>query len=298
MKDRGAALRASALAALVALAAGLVLGRSLAPPGAAPAAHEARGGVVSPTGPSAPVAPSPSSAEPPRTPATVTATVSTIATSTDVTTRARAGELAALKELDKKPLGERTVAEALALEAGHAELARREGQSLLRALERDPALWRDASTLAHVVRLSQDAEVAPSLLEGLARSSSPVAGELLYDLVERADRGGRLTLLADDLLVGPDVRPELSRALAVAVALRHATSCGALSSHLGAVLEHGDERAARVLERADKRTGCGPKGRDDCWACLRDEPNKGRLERAREAAKGRAASRPWRRAPR
>lgn len=212
--------------------------------------------------------------------------------------RAAAGELVALKELDRKPLGERTVAEALALEAGHAELARREGQSLLRALDADPALWSDASTLAHLVRLAQDPEVAPSLLEGLARSSSAVAADVLYDLVERADRGGRLTLLADDLLLGPSVRPRASKALGVALSLRHASSCGAVSGHLGEVLAHGDERAARLLERVDQRAGCGPKGRDDCWACLRGEPNEGRLERAREAAKARAAPRPWRRATR
>jgi hypothetical protein len=293
-----ASLVAFALGGSLGLAAGLALGPRragpLEPGGASPGgALEARSSAANPP---AGGAGDPTSAA--STAGTTSAPARSSARAATLGERAAAGELVALKELDRKPLGERTVAEALALEAGHAELARREGQSLLRALDADPALWSDASTLAHLVRLAQDPEVAPSLLEGLARSSSAVAADVLYDLVERADRGGRLTLLADDLLLGPSVRPRASRALGVALSLRHASSCGAISGHLGEVLTHGDERAARLLERVDQRAGCGPKGRDDCWACLRGEPNEGRLERAREAAKARAAPRPWRRATR
>ena len=206
---------------------------------------------------------------------------------------AASGDIDALKELDKRSHTERTVAEALALAAGHAELARREAETLGRDLALDASLWSDRTTIAHAYRLALDPAVAPEMLRIFAETDSPIAADLLFDLATRGEPGGRLTLLADDLLLGPAARREATKALAVALDLRAAAECWQVAALLPRVLTDADDRSRSFLDGFEKEAGCGPKRADDCFACLRTEPARAAFAEARAAAASRAYERPW-----
>lgn len=206
---------------------------------------------------------------------------------------ARSGDLGALKQLELRSAHDRTIEEALALAEGHATLAKRDALRLLADLERDPSLFEDRSTMAYTYRLALDVDAAPTLLAGLARLTHPTAADLLYDLATRGEPGARLVLLADDLLLGPAVRAEVSKPLAIALELRAVRSCPALRALLPRVTSDGDGRAAPLLERFRSRAGCGPKNKDDCFPCLRDEPASGAFEAAAKAVSERGFRAPW-----
>lgn len=207
--------------------------------------------------------------------------------------RARAGELGALKELELRPPRDRTVDEALALAEGHAALARNDAARLLADLERDPKLFEDRATMGYAYRLALDPEVAPTLLAGLAALTHPTAADLLYDLVARGEPGARLVLLAEDLLLGPAVRGETSKPLALLLEVRAVRTCPEILAFVPRIAELGDERLGPLLERFRSRKGCGPKNQDDCWVCLRDESSERAFDEAAKAAADRAFSAPW-----
>jgi hypothetical protein len=77
------------------------------------------------------------------------------------------------------------------------------------------------------------------------------------------------TELARSLLYSPEVRPQASPALAVALDLRLAESCEQYQAVLPNALKDGDRRALHLLAKLTPKHGCGAKKRDDCYACLR-----------------------------
>lgn len=283
-------LAAQALVAAVALGVGFLVGRAWEPEGYEPgapgpaASDDARdGGSL----PAAGALPAPSA-----TSASGSQRDDAGADPASEVTRARGGDLAALKAIEARPRAQRTIEEALALEAGHAALAVREAEQLVRDLGVDPALFGDATTMAHARRMALDPAVAPALLAGLARIPHAAVADLLFDLAWRGEPGGRLVLLADDLLEGP-ARKHVSRALDVTLLVRAARSCERVASLLPRATETADDRVLPVLERFDVRTGCGPKRTDDCHACLREGEAATALEAARDAARGRPFAAPW-----
>lgn len=212
--------------------------------------------------------------------------------------RAKSGDLTALKELELRPAAQRTPDEALAITAGHAALARKDGARLAADLAKDPSLFGDRSTMAFAYRLALDPDVTPSLLADLARLDDPRVADLLFDLATRGEPGARLTLLAEDLLGGPAVRPEVSNAVAIALEIRSVQDCSRLLALLPRVSASADDRAVPLLARFRERKGCGPKNEDDCWSCLREGENERRLDEAEKAAGARPFDPPWRlRAP-
>ena len=211
----------------------------------------------------------------------------------ELVTRARAGELDALKTLDERTASARTIDESLALEAGHAALARADAATLAADLARDPKLLSDTSTMAYAYRLAFDASAAPALLGGIASIEDPGAPDFLYDLAKRGEPGSRLTLLAGDLLHGAAVRKRASRALAIALDLEQARACAVLLSLTPRIEADADDRALPMLARLSDTTGCGPKNQDDCLPCLRTNDAKAKLSRAHDAAKSRQFAPPW-----
>lgn len=211
---------------------------------------------------------------------------------TDLLERARLGDLAALKTLEARDAGRRMPAEALAVEAGHAALARQEAQRLADDVSAEPALLVDPAVASHVLRLALDPAVAPTLLGGLAAVDHPAVPDLLFDLAHRGEPGARLALLADDLLLGA-ARGRASPPLAIALDVRAARSCERVSALLPRIRELADDRVLPHLERVDERTGCGPKRADDCWACLRGGEPEQALDEARRAARERRFVAPW-----
>ncbi|NUO53652.1 MAG: hypothetical protein HOV80_32795 [Polyangiaceae bacterium] len=207
---------------------------------------------------------------------------------------AAGGDLHALKALEMKNATERTPEEALAISAGHAALARADATRVADDLSADPKLFQDRGTMAYVYRLALDPDVAPTLLVALARLEDPVIADLLYDLVDRGEPGARLALLAEDLLRGPAVLPEASKALSLIIDLRNAKTCERAAVLLPRANAVGDERATPLLERYREKSGCGPKRTDDCFPCLRDKPIEKTLDDAIASTKARSFSAPWR----
>ncbi len=206
--------------------------------------------------------------------------------------RARHGDLAALKTIEARPQGQRTVEEAVALEAGHAALAVRDAEVMVSDLAARPALFGDVTTMAHARRMALDPAVAPALLSGLARLPHATVPDLLFDLAWRGEPGARLVLLADDLLEGP-ARKQASPVLGVTLLVRAARSCERFTALLSRVTEEADDRVLPVLARLDVRTGCGKKREEDCFACLRGGEPAAALQAARDAARGRPFAAPW-----
>ncbi|MFO0551532.1 MAG: hypothetical protein U0271_24305 [Polyangiaceae bacterium] len=233
---------AASTGAVLIAASGFVAGRATAPPTTAAGSTASASSTVS-------VAAS-TTASAPRPTTTVPAASSVVATSEPALVpeidRARAGDVAALKALD---LRERSVDEAVALADGHAELARIEARELARELRERPELARDSSTWLHVYRLMLDESAATTLAGALATLDAPVVADLFFDLWRRASRGSRLGLLMEDLLLARGFKPKPTAALSVAFDLARATDCAAIPPLLDAIVDHGDDRAARELER-------------------------------------------------
>lgn len=206
---------------------------------------------------------------------------------------ARRGDLSALKRIELAPQRERSVAQAVALEAGHAELDRAEARALVADLRDDPALISDASSLRHARALARDPAVAPVLLAGLAELAHPLVADLLFEVAREEPAGTRVALLALDLLEGPTLRPKQSPALRVLTDLTAARDCWQRGEILSRALDQVDDRALSLLQPLARTTGCGPKQTDDCNPCLRSAPYEGKVDAALEAARSRPFRAPW-----
>jgi hypothetical protein len=75
--------------------------------------------------------------------------------------------------------------------------------------------------------------------------------------------------LIEEVLYAKDVHAKASTALAVLLDLRREEDCAKVSKLLLKAKTDGDKRIVPQLARLEKKTGCGPKKLDDCWACLR-----------------------------
>ncbi len=217
----------------------------------------------------------------------------TSAPTADLPTRARAGDLEALKSLDDESPAARDASEAVALYEGHGVLARRDAEAFVRDVAAEPKLLEDRATLAYGYRLALDDAAAPALLAGLSSVDAPVVPDLLFDLATRGEPGARLTILARDLLEVGAVRARASKALSVSLALEAARDCGTALALLPRVEADADDRATSELERLHAERGCGPKGTDDCMPCLREPIGRAALERATQAARERPFERGW-----
>jgi hypothetical protein len=213
--------------------------------------------------------------------------------SDELLARAERGELEALKRIELRARTERSVAAARALVLGHGELTRRDGVRLVEDLARDASLWRDRATLARLVELARDPSVAPDVLAALARTGHPTAADLLHELRLDFPKGSRLALYAEDLLFSPELRPNWSDALRIAIELYEVQGCPKALTLIDRASERADDRALGAFGRLGEREGCGPKRRDDCYPCLRDPEHERALIDAREAARSRVFERAW-----
>ncbi|NUP13400.1 MAG: hypothetical protein HOW73_45760 [Polyangiaceae bacterium] len=237
---------------------------------------------------------------PPSAPAIIeaTAAASTSPAPPDALAAVRAGDLTALKQLELRSPRERTIDEALALEAGYAVRARDAATALVADLEADRTLLEDPSTMLHVYKVAFDARAAPSLLGGMAHIPSPTVADFLYDVATAGDPGASLSILASDLLAGRDVFPRASKGLRIAVDLRAAPDCWKRGEALRRAVDDADERVLPIIALLAETTGCGADKKADCNACLRSPPYDALIEDVRRAAKERPFTPPWRPAKR
>jgi hypothetical protein len=239
-----------ATAMLAALFVGVVGGGKSPPPEVAPAAS----GTAEPGDPSRPSTPMASDEGKPRT----------------FLERAAAGEPTALSTLEQKKPKELGTDEALALARGKVARDVAAARKLRERLAADPGLAKDKKVIADLLRFAHGRETSDDALAAMAAVPGPLSADLVYEVWTGTAERSEATELARAILLGKDVRPKASPALAVALELREATTCEESQALLEKAIEHGDKRALVPINRLARKTGCGPNKRQDCYPCLRD----------------------------
>jgi hypothetical protein len=196
--------------------------------------------------------------------------------------RARTGDEKALAELEQKKPAERGMEEALAVASGRVAQELSVAGKLRARLAADPGLAKDPKVLADLRRLAQDPDTSRDALAAMAALPGALSADLLYEAWTSTAERSNVTELAQSLLMGRDVRPKASPALAVALDLRQAETCEESSKLIDRAIAVGDKRAFAPLSRLLRQTGCGPLKKDDCYPCLREGD---RLKQALAAVK-------------
>jgi hypothetical protein len=177
---------------------------------------------------------------------------------------------AAVAALEQKKPGELGTEEVLTLADGKAEQALASARGLADRLAADPGLTKDPAILSELRTFAAAPETHRVALAAMARLPGPLSADLLYEVWTGTAEKSESTELARALLLGHDVRPKASPALAVALELRQAEGCEAHQQLIFKATELGDKRSLAPLAKLLRRTGCGPAKRDDCYPCLRD----------------------------
>lgn len=156
---------------------------------------------------------------------------------------------------------------AIASKRSARELA--SAQALAASLDRDPGAVQEPRTLAELRRLSENPDTAEVVLEAIAKLPAPLAADLLYEVWTGRPERNEVTELARALLFSKDVRPKASNALSVALDLRLAEGCEKNAEILPRAIKDADRRSLHLLIRLQRKYGCGPNKRQDCYPCLR-----------------------------
>jgi len=183
--------------------------------------------------------------------------------------RARSGDEKALATLEQKKPGDRGMDEALAVASGRIAQEVSTAAKLRARLAADPGLAKDPKILADLRRMGQDPDTSRDALAAMAALPGPLSADLLYEAWTSTAERSNITELAQSLLMGRDVRPKASPALAIALDLRQAETCEENAKILDRAIEVGDKRAFAPLSRLLRQTGCGPTKKDDCYPCIR-----------------------------
>ena len=200
--------------------------------------------------------------------------------------RAERGEAEAVKRLEAKPKLERSVAEWTALEKARGAKQIGRIAELKRKIELLPAFGRSKDTKKELLGLARDSRYFIDTLEMLASLENDVGPDLIYSAWAGSRKKTDATKLAKALSYSAGVRARTSKALSVALDLRHVEDCEKLAELLKQVEDVGDRRALNPMRRFNRRTGCGDNERSDCWSCLR----KGDLLRDSSSAASKRAA--------
>jgi hypothetical protein len=197
--------------------------------------------------------------------------------------RASLGDPAALGALEQKKPRDLGSDEALALATGRVAAQVGAARKLRERLGSDPGLAKDSHVVLELIKFAQAPETSREALSAMAALPGPIAADLLYEVWTGTAERSFATELAQALLLGRDVRPRASPALAVALDLREAEGCEDSARIVSRAAEVGDKRSFAPLSRLLRRTGCGPGKKQDCYPCLRDKDEQ--LRKAMAAVK-------------
>jgi hypothetical protein len=191
-----------------------------------------------------------------------------------------------LEKLESRPPGERTLAEVLTLARSKRQARNEEleklGEKLSGPSAEDPATWKALREFVY------DSATSVEALGLAARTQSPSGPDFLYRIWSSSARKTPVIELSDWLLSTKDVHGRASPALRLVLDLRQAKTCEENLALLDRAIEAGDRRALPGLGKFVAKRGCGPKGRDDCFECLRDGD---KLKEALKAARSRPGPR-------
>jgi hypothetical protein len=203
-----------------------------------------------------------------------------------VAERAANGDSEAIKQLEAKPMEERSAEEAIALSRSRAAVKRKEIAELARKINLVPQVVKDDKEVAaRLKELTEDREVATDLMKMYASLPEKIGPDLLYNVVATGKKN-ETTRLAEELLYSKDVRSKAPLQLAPLLDLRKAEKCEDVLKALEGVKRDADRRAFMPLMKFHNKRGCGEKKLDDCWPCLREGDL---LKDATTAAQKRAA---------
>jgi hypothetical protein len=200
--------------------------------------------------------------------------------------RAAAGDREAVQALESRPAAERSAVEVVALSEAQAADKRKAINELGRRIQLVPKLLDDPATNKSLRQYAVDADVTVDLVLALADLPGPGGPDALYRLGPGSYPKTEASVLAEQVLYAKDVYSKASPALQVLLDLKREEDCQKVAKLMDKVKAHGDKRVLTQLGRLQKKTGCGPLKRDDCWACLR-KPDLIR-EAAKEASKRKA----------
>ncbi|MBK7583396.1 MAG: hypothetical protein IPI67_24800 [Myxococcales bacterium] len=175
------------------------------------------------------------------------------------------GDGASLERLLMMPADARSVTEVLALTEGQRVRELRSARALIDAGV-DGISQADRRQL---LALARRADTGPEVLGALAASGASRATDLIFSVRQSAAKGSVLSIVAAQLLLSPSTRAASSPALSVAVELERIRDCEGAALLVHRAISDADRRALGGLRRLARRTGCGPDGRGDCFACLR-----------------------------
>jgi DNA-binding NarL/FixJ family response regulator len=184
--------------------------------------------------------------------------------------RAAKGDKNAMSVIEQRAAERRSLEEALALTKGRVAEKAVEIEALRVAVSKNPALLNDAKTVRRLIGLTRDPSAPPEVLAAIASLPGPASADIIYQVWVGTSERTLATRLAQDLANSEVIRKKASPALAVALDLRKADTCGKANALLPAAIDHGDDRSLRPLGSMLRRTGCGPYKAQDCYACLRN----------------------------
>jgi hypothetical protein len=99
--------------------------------------------------------------------------------------------------------------------------------------------------------------------------------EILYDLAANAKTPKDIRAKAEEWLASEDFRRVASPPLAIAGRLRAARGCQEKKGLFGDAVTTGDRRALEYLHILAVKGGCGRRGGEDCFPCLREDEKLG-----------------------
>jgi hypothetical protein len=140
-----------------------------------------------------------------------------------------------------------------------------------RALSADTKLASEpvaSEVLAAGARRTDTSNASFALLEG---PMGAAGAAVLYDLSVDYKIPATTRVRAEKLVRAPEFFKVASPSVQVAAALRYAKSCAIRHELLTKVSELGDRRALAYLKIMKNRNGCGRRGKDDCFPCMRKD---------------------------
>jgi serine/threonine-protein kinase len=142
---------------------------------------------------------------------------------------------------------------------------------------------RVATMLGDAARHEASSSSAFALLSG---SMGGKGAEVLYELAASPKTPSDVRTKAEALIVSDAFERVASPALAIAAKLRTTRGCREKKSLFGAAEKSGDRRALEYLRSISVKGGCGRRGRDDCYPCLREDEKLGETIAKLEARLG------------
>lgn len=168
-------------------------------------------------------------------------------------------------------MGSRSVAQTIALAEGQSARARLKFEAFAKEIGQNERLAVQPGTQARLLEAAKAPETAMLALRTIAELRSAAAADMLYELWTGTLERTPTTTTAELLVRTPELLSVASPALRVALDLRASApeACEEKVEFLQRTKRHGDERSAHLVNKLLRRFGCGPKGKQDCHACLR-----------------------------